>query len=486
MHTAKRRGMPIHGTALLWFRRDLRLRDNAALADVVRRARIIIPVFVFAPDEEEEWAPGAASRWWLHHSLSALDVELRKRGSRLILRSGATLHALRTLAHETKATLLVWNRLYEPHIAARDRQLIDSVGAELEITTHQAHVLFEPGSIRNGEGKPYKVFTAFWRSACTRLDQLPPPLTAPRTIPSPRAWPASKRLDDFALLPRVRWDSGLASSWKPGERGALEQLSCFVTRVPHYEEGRNRPDWEGTSRLSPHLHFGEIGPQQLRHELHKLAVTGTGVQSYVRQLGWREFAHHLLHDFPTSATRPLDRKFEAMPWSRRRSALRSWQRGMTGYPIIDAGMRELWHTGWMHNRVRMIVASFLTKNLQQQWLQGARWFWDTLVDADLANNTLGWQWTAGCGADAAPYYRIFNPVLQAERFDPQRSYLRHWVPELSALPDRWIHRPWAAPAAVLSVAKVQLGKTYPRPMIDLQDSRAAAMQAYRRIQMRTD
>jgi deoxyribodipyrimidine photo-lyase len=389
---------------------------------------------------------------------------------------------LRNLANETGATLLVWNRLYEPHIAARDRRLIDSLDGRLEVTTHQSHVLFEPGSIRNGQNQPYKVFTAFWRSAGTHLEQLPPPLPAPRNIPSPSSWPASTPLDELALLPRIRWDTGLAASWQPGEQGALAQLRSFAKRVGRYDEGRNRPDIEGTSRLSPHLHFGEIGPQQIRHELRKLVASGQGVQTYVRQLGWREFAHHLLHDFPSTATHPLDRKFEAMQWSRGHATLRDWQRGMTGYPIVDSGMRELWHTGWMHNRVRMVVASFLTKNLQQHWLRGARWFWDTLVDADLANNTLGWQWTAGCGADAAPYYRIFNPVLQTERFDPQRSYLRRWVPELSALPDRWIHRPWAAPVAVLSEANVQLGKTYPRPIVDLQSSRASAMQAYRRIQ----
>jgi deoxyribodipyrimidine photo-lyase len=473
--------MPPHGTALVWFRRDLRLRDNPALTEAVQRARTIIPVFVFAPDEEE-WAPGAASRWWLHHSLSVLDAELRKRGSRLIVRRGSTVDVLRSLANETGATLLVWNRLYEPSVAARDRRLIDSLGGELEVTTHQSHVLFEPGSIRNGENQPYKVFTAFWRSAGMHLEQLPPPLPAPRNVPAPPVWPESTPLDELALLPRIRWDTGFAAAWQPGEPGALAQLRSFTKRIGGYEEGRNRPDVEGTSRLSPHLHFGEIGPQQIRHELRKLATGEQGVQTYVRQLGWREFAHHLLHDFPSTVTRPLDRRFETMRWSRGRTTLQDWQRGMTGYPIVDAGMRELWHTGWMHNRVRMVVASFLTKNLQQHWLHGARWFWDTLVDADLANNTLGWQWTAGSGADAAPYYRIFNPVLQAERFDPQRSYLRRWVPELAALPDRWIHRPWAAPAAVLSQANVQLGKTYPRPIVDLKSSRISAMQAYRAIQ----
>ncbi|HVF18355.1 MAG TPA: FAD-binding domain-containing protein, partial [Steroidobacteraceae bacterium] len=243
---------------------------------------------------------------------------------------------------------------------------------------------------------------------------------------------------------------------------------------------RNRPDVIGTSRLSPHLHFGEISPGEVFAK--SLELSDAGTQIYRAELGWREFAHHLLYEFPATTTRPLDVRFEQMPWSRRKSHLHAWQRGMTGYPIVDAGLRELWHRGWMHNRVRMIVASFLTKNLQQHWLDGARWFWDTLVDADLANNTLGWQWTAGCGADAAPYYRIFNPILQAERFDPQRAYIRRWIPELATLPDRWIHRPWLAPAAALSAANVRLGTTYPKPIVELNRSRNEAMRAYQRIQ----
>lgn len=482
-------GLPSHDTALVWFRRDLRVRDNPALSDALQRAHTVIPVFVFAPDEEgadekENWAPGAACRWWLHHSLSALDAQLRGRGSQLILRTGPTLDALRSLATETKATLIAWNRLHEPHLAERDSRLSAALGAEFEIVTHQANLLFEPGSIRNGQNQPYKVFTAFWRTAGARLDQTPPPLAAPRKINGPAAWPASKPLEKLALLPSIAWDAGLAQSWSPGELGALAQLSSFAKRARAYEETRNRPDVDGTSRLSPHLHFGEIGPRQIAEQLRRLPSDTQGVRTYERQLGWREFAHHLLHEFPDTSSRPLDRKFAAMQWSRSRSTLRAWQRGMTGYPIVDAGMRELWHTGWMHNRVRMIAAAFLTKNLQHHWLHGARWFWDTLVDADLANNTLGWQWSAGCGADAAPYYRIFNPVLQAERFDPQRTYLRRWVPELGALPDRWIHRPWMAPSAVLDDANVRLGKTYPRPVVELQRSRAAALQAYRRMQTR--
>ena len=472
--------MPAHATALVWFRRDLRLSDNPALQYALANAGTVVPIYVFAPDEDADWVPGAASRWWLHHSLSALDAELQARGSRLILRCGASGDVLRAVAAETQATLLTFNRLYEPAALKRDRAVQSSFAPPLEVTSFNANLLFEPGSIRNGTGQPYKVFTAFWRKAQTQLDELPKPTKAPRDLPSPSAWPRSDRLDSFDLLPRIRWDAGFSEQWLPGTEGATRELRRFHRVIAGYGESRNRPDVIGTSRLSPHLHFGEISPIEVFAKSQELSDAGT--QIYRAELGWREFAHHLLYEFPETTTHPLDRRFERMPWSRRKSHLRAWQQGVVGYPIVDAGLRELWHRGWMHNRVRMIVASFLTKNLQHHWLEGARWFWDTLVDADLANNTLGWQWTAGCGADAAPYYRIFNPVLQAERFDPQRAYIRRWIPELASLPNRWIHRPWLAPAAALSAANVRLGTTYPKPIVELIRSRNEAMRAYQRIQ----
>jgi deoxyribodipyrimidine photo-lyase len=281
----------------------------------------------------------------------------------------------------------------------------------------------------------------------------------------------------------MRWDQGLAAAWTPGEDGAHASLEAFCSGpLAHYDEGRNRPDQRGSSRLSPHLHFGELSPRQClaaaRMALLERASARSAADTFLRELGWREFAHHLLHHFPTTPGHPLDERFERFPWQPNAAWLEAWQRGKTGYPIVDAGMRELWATGWMHNRVRMVVASLLTKNLRQHWLDGARWFWDTLVDADLANNTLGWQWTAGCGADAAPFFRIFNPVLQAERYDPDRVYLRHWLPELAALPDGWVHRPWQAPPAVLDAAGVILGRTYPLPVVDFPASRNAALAAY--------
>lgn len=444
-----------------------------------------MPVFVYSPEEEQSWAPGAASRWWLHHSLLALDASLRKIGSQLIVKRGPSLATLRDCIRETGATLVCWNKLYEPAALKRDASLaaaLDHDGVSVEQSN--AALLFEPGTVLNGQKLPYRVFTPFWRTVEKLLPSLPVPSKPPRKLPPVPRGVARIAIDDLELLPKIRWDQGLARSWTPGEIGALKQLKQFAKHVASYPSGRDRPDRVATSRLSPHLHFGEIGPRQivamLRHS-DPSAVQAKGTDSYLRQIGWREFAHHLLFHFPATTDAPLDPRFAKQKWRRSSSDLRAWQRGATGIPLVDAGMRELWRTGWMHNRIRMITASVLTKNLQIHWLQGAHWFWETLVDADLANNTLGWQWVAGCGADAAPYYRIFNPVLQAKRFDPLRGYIRQWVPELARLPDRWIHQPWAAPEEILQRAGVELDKTYPRPVVDLGESRKRALQVYSQL-----
>jgi deoxyribodipyrimidine photo-lyase len=322
------------------------------------------------------------------------------------------------------------------------------------------------------------VFTPFWRAAEASMDEIAAPSRAARRLNPVARTIRSVDIAKLQLLPRIDWAGGLHETWTPGEAGAHRRLDAFIREADEYGEGRDRPDLLATSRLSPHLHFGELGPRQILARLRAQERDSKSRATFRKELGWREFAHHLLFHFPETPQRPLDRRFERLRWSRSKALLLAWQRGATGFPIVDAGMRELWHTGWMHNRVRMIVASLLTKNLRIDWRSGARWFWDTLVDADLANNTLGWQWTAGCGADAAPYYRIFNPVLQTERFDPQRAYVRRWVPELATLPDEWIHRPWQAPPAVLDAANVHLGKTYPRPIVDPKRSRAEALAAY--------
>jgi len=474
-------------TTLVWFRRDLRLADQPALVAACERAERVVALYVHAPEEEGEWAPGGASRWWLHHSLAALDGALRARGGRLLLRAGPSLETLLDVARQAGATAVYWNRLYDPAAVARDTHIKAALRESgFECETFNAALLAEPWQLRTGAGDPYRVFTPFWRSCLAGLDTLPPPAPPPPVILAPATPLEGLPLAALGLEPRVRWDAGLAAAWTPGEDGALAQVEAFTEgALAGYGEGRNRPDLPGTSRLSPHLHFGEIGPRQCLAAARALASRQPAAQAsadgFVRELGWREFAHHLLHHFPHTVDTPLDPRFEAFPWSPDAGLLEAWQRGRTGYPIVDAGMRELWTTGWMHNRVRMIAASLLTKNLRQPWVEGARWFWDTLVDADLANNTAGWQWTAGCGADAAPYFRIFNPMLQTERFDPERRYLRRWLPELARLPDAWIHRPWEAPAAVLDAAGLRLGHDYPLPVVDFRASREPALAAYAAI-----
>jgi len=469
-----------HHTALLWFRRDLRLADNPALSYALQEAQQVIPVFIHAAEEEASWAPGAASRWWLHHSLQALSDALAARGSQLLIRSGKTQTMLQQLLTETNATLLCWNRLYEPAVIARDTTIKSHFKEQgIECSSHNAALLFEPWEIRNQQHKPFRVFTPFWRQCQTQLAQQPLPLVAPDLMPSVPTKLATESLMSLALLPRIPWDAGMREQWQVGEAGAHATLQGFIdAAASDYASDRDRPDVAGTSRMSPYLHFGEISPRQIVAALHEQQTTA---ESYVRELGWREFAHHLLYHFPHTTDKPLDTRFEQFVWDKNAAALQAWQRGQTGIPLVDAGMRELWHTGWMHNRVRMIVASFLTKNLRIHWLEGARWFWDTLVDADLPNNTQGWQWTAGCGADAAPYFRVFNPVLQAERFDPAFTYIRKWVPEIARLPDKWIAKPWEAPAQELAKAGVQLDANYPNAIVALSQSREQALSAYAQI-----
>ncbi len=468
---------------LLWFRLDLRVTDNPALLAVLGQGGPVIPVFIWSPDEEGQWQPGAASRWWLHQSLTQLDALLRERGSRLIVRRGPTLETIRELLVESGAVGVYWNRRYEPAVIDRDRRVKAALHQDGRIAeSFNSSLLFEPWTVGTQQGQPYQVFSAFWKACLARQD----PEThepAPNDIRSPRHWPETLPLRALGLEPTIDWAGGLRSNWRPGEAGAIKELNRFLDEgLSEYSTGRDRPDRVGTSRLSPHLHFGEIGPRQVwsavRGGQDGRAEAG---QSYLRELGWREFAHHLLFHFPHTPEQPLRKDFAAFPWEPDRENLRAWQRGRTGYPIVDAGMRELWHTGWMHNRVRMIVASFLVKDLLIPWQQGAAWFWDTLVDAELANNTLGWQWTAGCGADAAPYFRIFNPVTQGEKFDPNGDYVRRWVPELGKMSSEWIHKPWEAPAGLLADAGVKLGTTYPRPIVDHREARVRAFEAYQRI-----
>ena len=483
--------------SLVWFRQDLRLADNPALQAAIARGGPVIPVYIWAPEEEGAWAPGSASKWWLHHSLAALAADLEKAGARLVLRRGPTAETLKALLTETGADAVFWNRRYEPAAIERDKavkEFLKVAGCVAE--SFNAGLLHEPWTIKNKSGRPFQVFTPFWRH-CLSLPDPPEPFSAPRRVPSPRQWPASAKLEEFSFLPLPDWEGGLRNAWQPGGSGAQKALTTFLrSAFARYAEGRDRPDQAGTSRLSPHLHFGEISPRQIWHGLRETAISGaakpaapdrqvgmTGWRDsrFIAEVGWREFSHHLLFHFPHTPVQPLRPEFERFRWRHNAEWLAAWQRGQTGYPFVDAGMRQLWTTGWMHNRVRMVAASFLVKHLLISWQEGARWFWDTLVDADLAQNTLGWQWTAGCGADAAPYFRIFNPVAQGEKFDPEGAYLRKWVPELRGLPNEWIYRPHEAPPGVLAGAGVELGKHYPAPIVSHRIAREIALEAYAKL-----
>jgi deoxyribodipyrimidine photo-lyase len=472
---------------IVWFRQDLRLQDNPALLAAASRGAVL-PVYILDDAGDGRWPMGGASRWWLHHSLAALDGALRDRGSRLILARGESGAVLAQLIAQTGADAVHWNRRYEPAVIARDAAIKSQLtAAGVDAKSFAAAVLHEPHTVKNKSGNPFQVFTPYWKH-CLTLD-VPEPVKLPAgPLAAPAKWPRSLELAELALLPAIKWDAGFARIWQPGEAGATQRLKKFTAgAMARYADDRNLPDRDGTSALSPHLHFGEISPRQVWWAVKALSKDSgvfppsRGAQVFLSEVGWREFAHHLLYHFPHTPEAPLRSEFAAFPWQKNAEQLRAWQRGRTGYPIVDAGMRQLWTTGWMHNRVRMIVASFLVKHLRLSWQEGAAWFWDTLVDADLAANTLGWQWSAGCGADAAPYFRIFNPILQGPKFDVNGDYVRQWVPELAKLPTELIHAPWEASPLELRAAGVVLGETYPEPIVDHGQARVAALAALESI-----
>ena len=479
-----------HALTIVWFRQDLRIADNPALR-AAAKVGSVLPVYIWAPEEEGNWAPGSASRWWLHRSLESLSGDLSQFGSRLTLCHGKSLLCLMELVKASGATAVYWNRRYEPAIVQRDqgiKQALQDRG--LDVKSFNSSLLFEPWEIENKQGRPFQVFTPFWRKCLSQNSDLDP-LPAPAALSRPVEWPASASLSDWQLQPEIEWDKGLRKTWQVGAAAGEQQLQHFVaTSAAAYEDRRNELALDGTSWLSPHLHFGEISPRQVWAEVRAAVAADPSAQAgadcFLSEIGWREFGYHLLHHFPSSTTRALRAPFRQFPWREEQENLERWQRGQTGYPVVDAAMRQLWQTGWMHNRARMIVASFLCKHLLIPWQRGAEWFWETLVDADLASNTLGWQWTAGCGADAAPFFRIFNPITQGDKFDPHGEYVRRWVPELADLPTKWLFRPWAASDEVRNVASVKLGCNYPCPIVDHAIARQAALDAYEAMRVRNE
>ena len=460
--------------AILWLRQDLRLADNPAL-----QASANYPFFaVYIWDEGDPWSLGGASRWWLHKSLNALEQSLRERGVQLIFKRGNPLHILKALIQETKARGVYWNRCYEPYAIDRDKEIQSYLkNADIPCQSFNGSLLAEPWEIQTKTNGPYQVFTPFWKV----LQSLN--FRRPSSIPDLHGWkiPVSSDALENWRFKSSRWGQGLEKTWQPGEKGAWKRLNRFLEEgIEAYARKRDYPSENGTSHLSPCLHWGELSPTQIWHQA--LLSHGEEALPFLRQLGWREFSYHLLYHFPQLPSKPLRASFVRFSWEvDADDALKAWQTGKTGYPLVDAGMRELWHTGGMHNRIRMIVASFLVKHLLLPWQKGEEWFWDTLVDADLANNAVSWQWVAGCGADAAPYFRIFNPSLQSQKFDFKGNYIKQWLPELQALDSPYIHFPWQAPSEILERAGIKLGTTYPFPIVDHAFARKRALEALKTL-----
>jgi deoxyribodipyrimidine photo-lyase len=464
---------------LVWFRRDLRVQDNPALAAAATTGKPVIALFIYAPEEEAPWSPGGASAWWLHHALASLADELATHGIPLVIRRGKSLDVLQTLAEKHQVGSIFWNRCYEPALIERDTSIKQSLKRQgLHVQSFNASLLFEPGQINNQSGQPFRVFTPFWKHLRSLPAESPVPVARDR-LTQPLSSPESLPLDSLGLLPAIPWDKDFYRHWSPDRKGAETALRSFVfERLESYKKCRDLPGVDGTSMLSPYLHWGQLGPREVWRAVQQTGhADDAGGFTFLSEVAWREFGYHLMYHFPETPEKPLNKSYSQFPWEPDQAYLEAWQSGLTGYPIVDAGMRQLWKIGWMHNRVRMIAASFLVKHLLQPWQAGAAWFWDTLVDADLASNTMGWQWTAGCGADAAPYFRIFNPILQGQKFDPDGAYVGTWVPELRKLPARYIHQPWEAPGDTLKKAGIRLGENYPAPVIAHAAGRERALAA---------
>lgn len=466
-------------TTLVWFREDLRLHDNPALSYAAAKGAVL-PVFVLPQ------GLGGARRWWLHHSLESLARDLAEQDVSLILRTGQPQQILTDICIESNITEVVYNRVYSPDGIQQGTVVKETLrDKDIGVKSFNGQLLIEPTEILNKQGQPFKVFTPFWRHCLNCID--PAAVQATADLQPAQHKPDSEPLSSWELVPtHPDWSTGLGERWQPGETGAAERWQGFLEdTINNYKSDRDFPELEQTSMLSPHLANGEISPRQVwldtQHAMSSGEVDMGNGQKFLAEIGWREFSRYLLVHFPHIVDQPFNSKFRDFPWQNDDKLLKSWQKGETGYPLVDAGMRELWHTGYMHNRVRMIVASFLTKHCLIHWQHGMDWFWDTLVDADVANNTASWQWVAGSGADASPYFRIFNPTLQSEKFDGQGVYIKRWVPELEQLPAKHIHQPWLADEETLSQAEVLLGENYPLPIVDHKEAREQALQAYQAI-----
>ena len=465
--------------AIVWFRQDLRLLDNPALATAMENGTTVVPLYVLA-DGEGGRALGGAAKWWLHGSLLALRGALHEKGAALCLRSGPAAETVASLAKALGATSVHVSICPEPHWCEADEALEKLLPSGCRLVRHLGVRLLDPDAVRTKTGGIYGMFTPF-ANAVRALPPHPALYKEPAAIPGPPKAPASEALEDWKLLPtEPDWAAGLRATWSPGEATARARGRAFLRgAVKQYDTGRNLPGQDLTSMLSPHLHFGEISANALWHALHR-QDPAPGEKVYANELIWRDFAAYLLWHKPRMPSAPLRPEFEALPWRQDAQGLAAWQQGRTGVPIVDAGMRQLWQIGWMHNRVRMIAASFLVKHLLVDWREGAAWFMDTLVDADLASNSANWQWVAGTGIDSQPFFRVFNPVSQGQKFDADGAYVRRYVPELAALPNQYLHAPWLAPAAVLQQAELRLGRDYPHPLVDLAFGRQRALEIYKR------
>ncbi len=474
-------------TAILWFRKDLRLLDNEAL-QAASAYQFVIPLFIWDPEREEPWQVGAASRWFLHHALEDLSKQLAAKGSRLIFKKGLTLKVFEEFLKNHPVDAVFWNKSYEPSMQIADAKIENFLQCEgIYFQSFENNLLFKAGSILKRDGKPYLVYTAFWRE-CLKHFAFKTKKEI-HALPSSLSSIHSDDLRQFELLPDISWDTGFYKSWKVTEKEAHIRFDRFLKdKIQRYETDRNLPSMDGTSTLSPYLHWGLIHPHRLLLKIKNQFgpienLKDENLIQFCKELVWREFSYHLLFYYPKLSEFPMKEEFLKFPWVYDEELFAAWKRGKTGYPIVDAGMRQLWKTGWMHNRVRMIVASFLIKDLNISWKEGARWFWDTLVDADLANNTQGWQWVAGCGFDAAPFFRIFNPITQGESYDPDGLYVKTWCPELAKMPAKWIHKPWLASKEILAKSHVSLGRDYPLPIVDHVEARNRSLSAFKKLRL---